>query len=152
MIKDWSETIISLPTCCISMAARLKGTRGCMCLGTALCLGDESSSKPDTGSSRHRVAVLSPLKTKHTQLRTHTHTVAHTVAHTQTCWWPWQWWLAPIRSRAGCGWLGAWRRWRSTKESDTWRRRKPVTTHMGRNLGKKEAVHSFFLFGWRVWR
>ena len=64
------------------MAARLKGTRGFMCLGTALCLGDESSSKPDTGSSRHRVAVLSPLKTKHTQLHTHTHTQLHTQLHT----------------------------------------------------------------------
>lgn len=137
--NEWERDNQSLPTGCISKAARLKGTRGCMCSGAAISLGDESSSKPDTGSCRRRIAVLSPLKTKHT------HTQLHTQTH--TCWWPWQWWLAPIRSRAGCGWLGAWRRWRSTEESDTWRRRKPVTTHTGRNLGKRKRCHfSCFIF------
>lgn len=49
-----------------------------MCSGAAISLGDESSSKPDTGSCRRRIAVLSPLKTKHThtQLHTQTHTPA----------------------------------------------------------------------------
>lgn len=55
---------------CISEAARLKGTQGCKSPGAAICLGDESSSKPDTGSRRRRVAVFSPLKTKHTQTHT----------------------------------------------------------------------------------
>lgn len=55
---------------CISEAARLKGTQGCKSSGAAICLGDESSSKPDTGSRRRRVAVFSPLKTKHTQTHT----------------------------------------------------------------------------------
>lgn len=55
---------------CISEAARLKGTQGCKSSGVAICLGDESSSKPDTGSRRRRVAVFSPLKTKHTQTHT----------------------------------------------------------------------------------
>lgn len=41
-----------------------------MWLGAAICLGDESSSKPDTWSCRHRIAVLSPLKTKHRDTHT----------------------------------------------------------------------------------
>lgn len=47
-----------------------------MCLGAAICLGDESSSKPDTGSCRRRIAVLSPLKTKHTHSFIQKHTPA----------------------------------------------------------------------------
>lgn len=64
----------SFPTGCICMAARLKGNRGCMCSGAAIFLGDESSSKPDIGSHRHRVAVPSTLKTKHTHIYLHKHT------------------------------------------------------------------------------
>lgn len=64
-----------LPTGCICKAARLKETRGCMCSDAAICLGDESSCKPDAGRCRLRIAVLSPLKT--TPLKTkHTHTPA----------------------------------------------------------------------------
>lgn len=71
--NEWERDNQSLPTGCISKAARLKGTRGCMRSGAAISLGDESSSKPDTGSCRRRIAVLSPLKTKHT----HTHSYIH---------------------------------------------------------------------------
>lgn len=105
----------------------------------------ESSRKPDARSHIHRLAVLSPLKTENTVTDTNTHTETH------TCWWPWQWWLAPIRSRAGCGWLGAWRRWQSKEESDTRRRRKPARTHMGRNLGKRKRGLYFSGFIFSVW-
>lgn len=65
------ETIIPF---LLAVFVRLPGSRGPEGVCAAICLGGESSSKPDTGSRRRRIAVLSPLKTKHTQ--THIHTPA----------------------------------------------------------------------------
>lgn len=59
-----------------------------MCLGTAICLGDESSSKPDTGSRRRRIAVLSPLKAKHTDTVTYTNTHTPADDHGSDDWLP----------------------------------------------------------------
>ena len=44
--KKWDNLSFSVGY--IIKAARLKGTQGCMWLGAAVCLGDESSSEPDT--------------------------------------------------------------------------------------------------------
>lgn len=137
-----SETIIPF---LLVVFVRLPGSRGPKGIQYVLgCCNSfrgwviESSSKPDARNHRHRLAVLSPLKTKHT--------VTYTYTNTHTCWWAWQWWLAPIQSRAGCGWLGAWRRWRSTEESDTWRKPKPATTQTGRDLGKRKWGFNFSRF------
>lgn len=69
-----------------------------MCWGAAICLGGgESSSQPDTGSRRRRIAVLSLLKAGCTDRVTHTHTPADDHGGDD--------WLPPGVQQGAAGWV-----------------------------------------------